>query len=121
MKRLSTPRGLRWTHDRVRSFRSQHHILQQLPADAGDYLTGQQAAEQLGISRHGLQALFRIGLLHNAQNIDFAPWRIPRAEIDSQPVREAVSAMKANRTLPKNWGCPDDQPQLFPMISTVQE
>jgi DNA invertase Pin-like site-specific DNA recombinase len=120
MKDLPTPRGLRWTRDRVRNFRAEHHIQLERPGDEALYQTGQQAAQLLGISRHGLEALFRIGLLHNHQTIDFAPWRIPRAEIDSDRVREAVRAMKANRTLPKGWGCPSDQAELFPMIPRVQ-
>lgn len=121
MKSLTTPRGLRWTRDRVRSFRAQHHIRYQPPDDQQDYVTGFQAAQILGVSRHGLEALFRIGVLHNEQTIDFAPWRIPRAELDSPQVREAVRAMKANRTLPKNWGCPSNQAELFSIISKVQE
>ena len=64
-----------------------------------------------------MQVLSQVGLLHNHQTLDFAPWQIPRAEVDSPTVREAVKVMKANRVLPKNWGCPSDEPQLFPMIS----
>jgi DNA invertase Pin-like site-specific DNA recombinase len=118
MKENPTPRGLRWTMDRVKAFRGQHHIRLAVPDDGDAFLTGQQAAEILGISRHGIEALFRVGLLHNEQTIDFAPWRIPRAELDSDPVRRAVRAMKAHRTLPKNWGCPRDQPELFPCTTT---
>lgn len=121
MKKTSTPRGLRWTKDRVKAFRRQHHIRLAIPADSDNFLTGQQAARRLGISRHGLEALFRVGLLHNNQTIDFAPWRIPLAEVDSEPVRQAVRAMKAHRTLPKNWGCPKDQPELFPCTTTKEK
>jgi DNA invertase Pin-like site-specific DNA recombinase len=124
MKQIPTPRGLRWTQDRVRSFRAQHHILYQPPDDKDDFLTGNEAALRLGVSRHGLEALFRIGVLHNDQNIDFAPWRIPRAEVESERVRHVVKVIKANRVLPKNFvleGCPSNQPELFPTISRVQE
>ena len=117
MKKTSTPRGLRWTRDRVKNFRTQNGIPHEKAPDQDDVLTGQQAAAILGVSRHGLEGLFRIGLLHNYQTIDFAPWRIPRSEIDSEKVREAVRVMKKNRTLPKNWGCPSDESKLFPMIS----
>jgi len=115
MKKTTTPRGLRWTRDRVKSFRNQHGIPHEPPADDAE-VTGQQAANALGVST-GLEGLFRVGLLHNHQTIDFAPWRIPRSEVDSPKVREAVRVMKANRILPKNWGCPSDEPELFPMIS----
>jgi hypothetical protein len=74
--------------------------------DDAEYLTGQQAATALGV------VLFRVGLLHNHQTIDFTPWRISRSEVDSPKVREAVRVMKANRILPKNWGCHSDGPEL---------
>ena len=106
---------------RVRPFRAQHQVRYQPPTDQQDFVTGQQVAHILGVSRHGLEALFRIGVLHNAQTIDFAPWRIPRAELESPQVRHVVRVMKANRTLPKNWGCPSNQAELFSTISTVQE
>ena len=124
MKHIPTPRGLRWSQDRVRSFRAQHHVQHQPAPDDADFLTGQQASLRLGVSRHGLDALIRIGVLHNVQTIDFAPWRIPRAEVESERVREVVRVIKANRVLPKNFklgGCPSDQSELFSMISGVQE
>jgi len=123
MKQLQTPRGLRWTQDRVRNFRTQHHILYQPVGDGDNFLTCQQTARILGVSRHGVEALLRIGVLHNEQTIDFAPWRIPRTEVESERVREVVKVMKANRTLPKNFtlgGCPSDQQELFSMIPRVQ-
>jgi hypothetical protein len=115
MKKLLTPRGLRWTQDRVRNFRLQHHILCQPQQDHNDFCSGCEAAEILGVSRHALEALFCIGVLHNVQNIDFVPWKIPRAEVLSDRVREVVTVMKANRILPKNYapgGCPSDQPEF---------
>ncbi|MFH1463900.1 MAG: recombinase family protein [Pseudomonadota bacterium] len=124
MKQITTPRSLPWTKDRVCAFRGQHHIRRQPEQQDGDHLTGQQAAERLGISRHGLQTLFRIGVLHNLQTIDFAPWRIPRAEVESDRVRHVVKVMKANRVLPRNFtpgGCPSNQPELFPVISRAPE
>jgi DNA invertase Pin-like site-specific DNA recombinase len=119
MKNLPTPRGLRWTQDRVRNFRMQHHVLHQPATDDGDFLSGAHAASILGVSRHGLEALFRVGVLHNVQTIDFAPWRIPRSEVESVRVREVVRVMKANRILPKG-GCPSDHPELFSIIPRVQ-
>lgn len=124
MKKITTPRGLRWTLDRVRSFRAQHHILYQSNDDTDKFLTCNEAAKILGVSRHGVEALIRIGVLHNNQTIDFAPWRIPHEEVHSERAREVVRVMKANRVLPKNFalgGCPSDQPELFPIISRVQE
>ena len=72
-------------------------------------MTGQEAAEQLGISRNGIIGLIRIGALHNHQIIDFAPWRILRAEVESESVKELVRVLKKTGRLPKTGGCPETQ------------
>ncbi|HZO16024.1 MAG TPA: recombinase zinc beta ribbon domain-containing protein [Polyangiaceae bacterium] len=119
MKKLRTPRDLRWTKDRVNAFRSHHHIrLRKRIADP-DVLTGQQAREYLGIGYHGLTALIRRGVIHTNQVTDFAPWRLSRAELDSEPVQKLVKLLKKNGRLPTEGGSPHDQPSLFPAKSTT--
>ena len=109
MKKITTPRGLRWTEVRVRGFRKHHHIRStRLPEDE-DYMTGQEVAEQLGISRHGVMGLIRIGALHNHQITDFAPWRILRAEVESESVKKLVRVLKKTGRLPKTGGCSETQ------------
>lgn len=59
-----------------------------------------------------------------AQTIDLAPWRIPRSQVESERVRAVVYLMKENRVRPKHFsraGGPSSQPELFRMISRVQE
>ncbi len=61
--------------------------------DAGDYLTGKQVAEQLGISSH-LLGLLRICALSKHQVTDCAPWWISRFEVESEKVSRLVAHMK---------------------------
>jgi DNA invertase Pin-like site-specific DNA recombinase len=118
MKKLSTPRDLRWTKDRVQSFRSQHRIKQCTPIDNPAALTGQQARGYLGIGYNGLLALIRRGAIHTNQVTDFAPWRLSRAELDSPQVRALVATLKSAGRLPPQEGSPHGQEDLFAVKST---
>ena len=113
MKKLLTPRGLRWTMDRVQRFRTQHGIRKPRQITAEDVLTGQQARQHLGIGYNGLLALIRRGLVHTHQVTDFAPWRIPRAELDSEQVQKMVRILKKTGRCPAGGGSPDSQESLF--------
>ena len=104
MKRILTPRGLHWSMDRVKSFRARHRICTAKQATPEDVLTGQQAREYLGIGYNGLLALIRRGLVHTHQVTDFAPWRIPRAELDSEEVRKLVRVLKKTGRCPAGRG-----------------
>ncbi len=112
MKKLATPRDLPWNKDRVRAFRSHHRIRQGSLGPDPDTLTGQQARDYLGIGYHGLTALIRCGAVHANQITDFAPWRISRAELDSEQVQALVRALKRTRRLPAG-GSPRHQQALF--------
>jgi hypothetical protein len=90
MKKMTTPRGLRWSQDRVKSFRSNHHIKKCRKPDCPDVLTGQQARDYLGIGYHGLTALVRRGVIHTNQVTDFAPWRISRRSLPGESRRCAA-------------------------------
>lgn len=118
MKKMTTPRGLRWSQDRVKAFRSHHHIRQGKQGGDHDVLTGQQARDYLGIGYNGLMALVRRGVVHTNQVTDFAPWRIKRAELDSEPVKTLVAALKARGRLPPEGESPQGQGRLFPTKST---
>lgn len=111
MKKLCTPRELPWTKDRVRAFRSHHRIRQGDLAPNPDILTGQQARDYLGIGYHGLTALIRRGAIHTNQVTDFAPWRLSRAELDSELVQSLVAALKRNGRL--RGESPQKQRSLF--------
>jgi hypothetical protein len=114
MKGITTARGHRWTKDRVLSFRRKHRIKATDAQDNEEYMTGAQVAEQLGISRHGVEGLIRVGALDNHQVTDFAPWRISRAQVESETVRNLVGILKRTGRLPPGGGCPDRQLSLSP-------
>jgi alkylated DNA repair dioxygenase AlkB len=117
MKRLRTPRDLGWTKDRVQSFRTSHRIKQAGKPTDSNFLTGQETRDYLGIGYHGLTALVRRGVVHTNQVTDFAPWRISRAELDSEQVQTLVAVLKRTGHLPTEAperGSPRDQPLLFP-------
>ncbi len=113
MKKLLTPRGLSWTMDRVQRFRAQHSIRKPKQIPVEDVLTGQQARDYLGIGYNGLLALIRRGLVHTHQVTDFAPWRIPRAELDSEEVQKLVRILKKTGRCPAGGGSPYSQESLF--------
>jgi len=114
MKKLMTARDLRWTQDRVEAFRTTHPIKRTKQVADPDFLTGQQARDYLRIGYHGLTTLVRRGLVRTNQVTDFAPWRLSRAELDSQPVQEFVKVLKATGRPPAQGGSPEGQQLLFP-------
>ena len=121
MQKTTTPRGLPWTQDRAREFRRSHHIRLKDRTPNPDLMTGQQAAEYLGISRNGLLGLIRIGVVHKNQVTDFAPWRISRVRLDSEAVQRLVRTLKSTGRLPAQGGCLEDQVPLLPMKSSKEE
>jgi hypothetical protein len=84
-----------------------------VPQKSDEHLTQNEAAAYLGISRNGLLGLVRVGALATNQLSDFAPWRVSRAELDSERVQRLVRILKHSGQLPKG-GCPDAQKTLFP-------
>jgi hypothetical protein len=117
MKKIPTPRELRWTQDRVQQFRHHHGIRQRGQPPDDRFFTCQQAREYLGVGYNGLMGLIRRGVIHKNQVTDFAPWRIPREELDSEDVQSLVRTLKAKGRLPAG-GCPQAQTRLFRGKST---
>ena len=64
------------------------------------------------IARATWLGLLRFGALTNQQITDFAPWRIPRAEVLSDKVKTLVRHLKQYGRLPAKGGCPDNQLSL---------
>jgi hypothetical protein len=113
MKKTNTPRGLPWTQNRVQDFRRKHHIPQCSVKPNRSLMTGQQAADYLGISRNGLLGLVRLGAINKNQVTDFAPWRILREDLDSKRVQSLVSFLKTNGRLPATADTSDKQLSLL--------
>jgi hypothetical protein len=90
----------------VKAFRAHHRIPHGRQASDSDILTGLQAREHLGVGYTGLMALVRRGVVHTHQVTDFAPYRISRAELDSEPVQSLVRVLESTGRLPPVGGAP---------------
>ncbi|MFQ5473149.1 MAG: recombinase family protein [Dehalococcoidia bacterium] len=112
MKRLTTPRGLPWTQERVNSFRKQHRIRAGASPRGPDVLTQSEALAYLDISRNAFLALVRRGVVAPNQITDFAPWKVSKSELDGEPIQAMVRTLKATGRLPKG-GSPKGQGELF--------
>lgn len=112
MKKIETPRGLRWTKDRVEAFRRHHRIRAGKRSKNGDCLTMKEAAAYLDISRNGLLGLVKMGAVSKNQITEFAPWKVSRAELDTEYVQGLVRTLKEVGRLPKG-GCSENQRRLF--------
>lgn len=112
LKKIETPGTLRWTQDRVRNFRRQHHIKAAPKTTARDTMTMGEVQQQLGIGHNGVLGLVRLGAITTNQVTDFAPWRVSPEEVESERVRELVRFLKQMGRLPRG-GSPQSQPGLF--------
>ncbi len=112
MKKLETPRGLRWTQERVNSFRKQHRIRAGSRTSSDDRMTMNEAIAYLGIGHNGLLGLVKRGVISRNQITEFAPWRVSRAELDSEPVERLIRILKETGRLPRG-GSPKNQLSFF--------
>ena len=97
---------------RARAFRRAHHIRTRPVRDGDEYLTGDRAMEYLGVSRNALHALIARGAITKEQITDFAPWRIAKAELDSDEVQGLIAYLREHGRFPKG-GPPKGQSRLF--------
>jgi len=115
-----TPKGLRWSKDRVKQFRKHHHIKCHKKKNP-DAFTAEKAAKYLGISRRALNTLVKRGLIETNQVMSFAPWEIAREQLDSDQVRQAIKNLRNTGRLFLNDGFSRNQIELFPTISSKNE
>lgn len=112
MKKIATPRGLRWTQVRVQHFRRHHRIPAPEPKKNSDQLTMSETCTYLDVSRNALLALVKKGAVSSNQITDFAPWRVSRQELDSDRVQSFIRILKRTGRLPRG-GCPENQLTIF--------
>ena len=112
MKEITTPRGLRWTQDRVSSFRKQRRIRSARKPRGPDVLTMTEAITHLGIGHNGIVTLAKRGIISANQITEYAPWKVSKAELDSEPVQAVLKTLKETGRVPRGGG-PQDQPGLF--------
>ncbi len=71
-----------------------------------------ESTKYLGVGYNGLLGLVRLGAVSRNQITEFAPWRVSRAELDSDRVQSLVRALKTTGRLPRG-GSPKNQLTLF--------
>ena len=108
--KLPTGQGKTWTAHRVSSIRRVNGIHAYRSAEKdGQWLTMQDAAATLGISRHQLRKLIHNGTLKTEQIMKGAPHQIRAADLKSLAIADAL----ANTNRPRRVGS-DAQTSMFP-------
>lgn len=109
-----TGRGNRWTQGRVASARRKYVITgrpHRLPDP--EVLTLRQAARYCGVSPTAIKRLVKGGFLKHHQVARWAPWEIPRTDLDSAPIKQALVQLKTNGRLPLPEDVSSAQQSLF--------
>jgi Helix-turn-helix domain len=98
---IRTDRGLTWSADRLRAYRSYHDLpaLDPTKDKPGEMVTLNEAASILGVCAMTVRRLIGRGILPAVQAAPSVPWSIRRSALDEPRVKEAVQASKDNRPL----------------------
>jgi hypothetical protein len=90
-----TAKGKSWNERRVKSVRNHNSIAgQKRTALEPDILTRNGAARHCGVSSITIERLVKAGTLKREQVVPWAPWEIRLADLDSEPVREALRQLR---------------------------
>ncbi|MDZ7404964.1 MAG: helix-turn-helix domain-containing protein, partial [candidate division KSB1 bacterium] len=95
---LKTGAEQSWNQARVKWLRQANDIpaFSERRAATLDAINLRQAAEQLQISPEAVLRLIKAGVIAARQIVRYAPWMIPRAELEKTSVRAAVVSIKQN-------------------------
>ncbi len=95
---LKTGAEQNWNQARVKWLRHSNDIpaFSQHRAATQDAMNLGQAAEQLQISPDAVLGLIKAGVIAAKQIVRYAPWMIPRTELEKASVRTAVASIKKN-------------------------
>ncbi len=104
-----------WTESRVNSVRRKHEIPTVSRGARAAWLTLEQAAATLKVSRSFVKRLLVEEILPGRQVVAYAPWIIERASLDLPQVRAAVESRSRGRKRPR----PHPGQQTIPLISTT--
>jgi len=108
-----TGAGNTWTASRVESVRRYHEIAPREVTGPRSWLTLEQAAERLQVSRKFLRSLLAEGVLPGRQVVPYAPWVIDAASLDLPQVRTAVEGRGRKRIRPRH----PSEPPTLPLFS----
>jgi DNA invertase Pin-like site-specific DNA recombinase len=109
-----TGKGKRWNQNRVATARKNHSIAGQKRAlPDPDRVSLNEAARLCGVSHRTIERLVDAGLLKREQAAPRAPWRIRRADLDAETIRNIVERLRRTGKLILPRGCLEDQRPLF--------
>lgn len=94
---VRTAKDNTWTEGRLRSFRGGHHIPPFDPDTPRDWLTLQEAAARLRVSRTSVRRLIEREVLPARRVVPGAPWMIASADLESEAVHGAVKDTRPGR------------------------
>jgi hypothetical protein len=97
-----TATGQTWTEAEVVEYRRANKIpvFSKTQYETRGLINLSQAVEILDISPNSVLQLIKCGLIQATQAIKYAPWEIPRHELDKPVVRRAAAALKAGKQIP---------------------
>ena len=105
---MKTGAGKTWRLHSVHTARYNNRLTNHRAAN--DWLTVQQASEELGVSRTVIRRLIRNHTLPAHQVVEATPWIIERASLQIPAVQAAIQAVRTGRALPR----PNSQQAEFP-------
>jgi DNA invertase Pin-like site-specific DNA recombinase len=98
---LRTGHGNTWNEIRVGSARQHHRLPAANPARSDDSVTLEEAAQRLGVSPTSVRRMIARKTITATQVVSCAPWQIPVGELDSEAVRNTVTAIKNRIRVPQ--------------------
>jgi hypothetical protein len=93
-----TGQGNSWSASRVGAFRHTHGL--GAFEKQADWMTMEQAAQELKVSHTAVKTLIRKGILPAKQVVRFAPWVIEKKNLQSAEVQAAARASHRGRRVP---------------------
>jgi len=106
---LRTGMKKRWTQTRVATARRNYSIPGQRNTKPNpEVLSFAQAAKHCDVSQYTIKQLVKWGLLENKQVVQYAPWEIKRADLDSPRIQKMLERLKrTGKLMPEggSFGC----------------
>jgi DNA invertase Pin-like site-specific DNA recombinase len=104
-----------WNKDRVYSLRQYHQLPRFDPQEPRTGVTLREAAQRLHVSEASVRRLIAEKKIPATQVVAYAPWEIPAEALDSDDVRQAVTAIRQGTTRPQKHTA-DGQQTMFSVV-----
>ena len=111
-KGIRTGTGKKWTSSRVQNLRRAHEIAAYGDRETRAWITLDQTADTLEVSRATVRKLIRTGVIPATQSTRFAPWVIDPSDLKTPEVRSVIDKLKKTGKL-----CIPPQGEQFPSMT----